>query len=378
MAEAVLLLWQWWQRRREPTQQAAAAPAAQAAAPACAAPAAQAGATTAPYDVQLAHDFTDLLGTSKRRADANVVSRAIDMMRVRMSLIVRDRDIDAANEVYDEVGRALKVGSHTIRMMASNGLSLNGPFSFHNDKLVRALHKGVPAMVKLLEEDGAKHHNKFKETFFDDPNMLHDHVCRFEILQLERPVRQDTSMCTSVCVMQLYAMTLGDSPRFEADILAESCIGLMQAVEHLHKAKWVHVDIKPDNVLIDTIGRFVLADFGSSICEAMMPAGTELNSTQMYIPDCFTPRPSDFSHLKLLDWHMMLSTVAEVTLKKPHACAENREWLPESKTRPRAACTTSRRKILGRQEGNLASVIGQIQQKLGDEVDSAPADGAAS
>lgn len=39
---------------------------------------------------------------------------------------------------------------------------------------------------------------------------------------------------------------------------------LVVAIERLHKMKWMHRDIKPDNILLDAHGNVVLADFGQA------------------------------------------------------------------------------------------------------------------
>ena len=40
---------------------------------------------------------------------------------------------------------------------------------------------------------------------------------------------------------------------------------MVLAIESIHKLGYVHRDIKPDNVLLDTAGHIRLADFGSCL-----------------------------------------------------------------------------------------------------------------
>ena len=47
---------------------------------------------------------------------------------------------------------------------------------------------------------------------------------------------------------------------------------MVLAIDSLHQLRYVHRDIKPDNVLLDRQGHIVLADFGS--CLRLMDDGT--------------------------------------------------------------------------------------------------------
>ncbi|XP_063002367.1 serine/threonine-protein kinase MRCK gamma [Elgaria multicarinata webbii] len=62
---------------------------------------------------------------------------------------------------------------------------------------------------------------------------------------------------------------------------------MVLAIHSLHQLRYVHRDIKPDNILIDTNGHIRLADFGS--CLRLRPDGTVESSVAVGTPDYISP-----------------------------------------------------------------------------------------
>ncbi|KAM6435358.1 serine/threonine-protein kinase MRCK gamma [Liasis olivaceus] len=62
---------------------------------------------------------------------------------------------------------------------------------------------------------------------------------------------------------------------------------MVLAIHSLHQLQYVHRDIKPDNILIDTSGHIRLADFGS--CLRLSPDGTVESSVAVGTPDYISP-----------------------------------------------------------------------------------------
>ncbi|XP_039215828.1 serine/threonine-protein kinase MRCK gamma isoform X1 [Crotalus tigris] len=62
---------------------------------------------------------------------------------------------------------------------------------------------------------------------------------------------------------------------------------MVLAIHSLHQLQYVHRDIKPDNILIDTSGHIRLADFGS--CLRLAPDGTVQSPVAVGTPDYISP-----------------------------------------------------------------------------------------
>ena len=76
-------------------------------------------------------------------------------------------------------------------------------------------------------------------------------------------------------------------------------IEMVLAIDSVHKLRYVHRDIKPDNVLLDANGHIRLADFGS--CLRLSSDGTVQSNVAVGTPDYISPeilRVSNNYHIK--------------------------------------------------------------------------------
>ena len=62
---------------------------------------------------------------------------------------------------------------------------------------------------------------------------------------------------------------------------------MILAIESIHDLRYVHRDIKPDNVVLDANGHIRLADFGS--CLKLLSDGTVQCKTTVGTPDYISP-----------------------------------------------------------------------------------------
>ena len=69
---------------------------------------------------------------------------------------------------------------------------------------------------------------------------------------------------------------------------ADIALQLAQAVQQVHNLGFVHLDIKPRNVLLDQYGSIYLSDFGAAVLQqslshCMQSAGMAVNGTVNYM-----------------------------------------------------------------------------------------------
>ncbi|KAK3781256.1 hypothetical protein RRG08_065987 [Elysia crispata] len=83
------------------------------------------------------------------------------------------------------------------------------------------------------------------------------------------PMLNSVRMADSLCILMPY-MSEGSLNRIIHRLTTHQAIGyffqIADALNYLHKKKIIHGDIKPNNVLINSVNQAVLSDFGLSKC----------------------------------------------------------------------------------------------------------------
>ena len=75
--------------------------------------------------------------------------------------------------------------------------------------------------------------------------------------------------------------------RLPEDMAKFYIMEMVLAIDSVHKLRYVHRDIKPDNVLLDANGHIRLADFGS--CLRLSSDGTVQSNVAVGTPDYISP-----------------------------------------------------------------------------------------
>nr|XP_054759198.1 serine/threonine-protein kinase MRCK alpha-like [Lytechinus pictus] len=76
---------------------------------------------------------------------------------------------------------------------------------------------------------------------------------------------------------------------------------MVLAIDSVHMLRYVHRDIKPDNVLLDKHGHIRLADFGS--CLRMLPDNTVMSNVAVGTPDYISP---EILRVSRASYHILL------------------------------------------------------------------------
>lgn len=112
------------------------------------------------------------------------------------------------------------------------------------------------AIKKLIDDTDPDARRRFKREVRSMQRLAHPHIMRViesDVLG-EQPYYAMPLMRGGTLAAKAGKLSLRDARRV--------AVGLAEAVAHIHRHEAIHRDIKPHNVLFDSQGHFVLADFG--------------------------------------------------------------------------------------------------------------------
>ena len=126
----------------------------------------------------------------------------------------------------------------------------------------RELMNNVDAKVEYEMEVQAA--TKFSEV---------DHVVPMTVEKIHLDGREDVGL-----IMPRLTTTLAKSPQLPLSAIVRESKNIKLAVEQVHRAGYVHMDIKPDNIFINQHGCWFLGDFGS--CKSV---GAKVTSSTLFM-----------------------------------------------------------------------------------------------
>jgi len=119
--------------------------------------------------------------------------------------------------------------------------------------------------------------------------------------------------------MRMYRGTVlslvGVQPQMSQEIIAQKGKDIKRALEHVHKLNLVHMDVKPENILLDQEGRWYLADFGSCV-EKGAKIGCTTESQYPYYLDGKCAHPK-------FDFYMLGVTLLQIVVFKDSSDIKN-------------------------------------------------------
>jgi hypothetical protein len=245
----------------------------------------------------------------------------------------------------------------TIHQFAEEGIRLNLPVQGHHTDLLYTGDKaGMPIMLKKLSEVELQGYTKLRRL---GENIMDHHLTPFEMFEAPSPPPAAPSRATapeapasSLAVVsggRFQGRGLSRTPPEPSAALAsppaavrqprswvwmpqmsrsldalsrpldaKAVVRLIQhmfsALDFLHQRGLAHMDVKPANILVDHLGKYFLADFGS-----VKDFGTQtMNTTPAFVPqDLRHPVGVQYRVSREHDFWMLGMTIADMTSQRP-------------------------------------------------------------
>ncbi|GIL71846.1 hypothetical protein Vretimale_670 [Volvox reticuliferus] len=232
-------------------------------------------------------------------------------------------DCNAAVDLYREA--QLFPGPSTEgHLLTQLGLRVNGPL-FPNpadgpaNLLVGATDDGSPVVVKLLRGVGAAGAQQPGGSEAEACRVLMEskpaavplvpvRIVTFEIgIDHVSVVGRAPGLYAALCMPRYVSSLTSMVPLPAAAVLAGGR-RMVAALEWIHGKKYIHMDVKADNIFVDAEGRWWLGDFGSAVRKGSLVTSTTA---------CFAPRKVlDLPAEPQYDWHMLaVALVCEMNRK---------------------------------------------------------------
>lgn len=218
---------------------------------------------------------------------------------------------DEALALYVEVDRLPQ--TTTLELLKEQCVFLNGIF-FHNTKttIVNALSKGVPRMFKIPKTEAEVNHEAGVWDGLVSASVDLSHLVPLEPILLTTTKQLESFVYNEVerqsvrfgLLMPKYAQVLSDFKKVDVTTITNWMTQAIRALEQMHKASYIHCDVKPANFFLNETGVLFLGDYGAAVKE-----GTHFKE--------FSPAymPSDSGNVPIrdIDYFSLALTALELT-----------------------------------------------------------------
>ena len=246
------------------------------------------------------------------RPEESIIDKIIK--KYPYDLILASGSDDATLELYLRI-KDLPSTITKFILSTEDQLHVNGPIDLSRDYLLSAAdEQGKQYVIKLLipgnddvRELSIRQTELRKELEAVKRLELHNPQAPFVTCEVISFTRSNSHIATALKIPR-YIVTVASAPKFFPQGLASGGKRMIEALEWMHKKDVVHMDVKGDNIFIDSNGDWFLGDFGS--CKS---AGENITSTTAaFYYENITGRVAEFRY----DWYMLLVTIVIETLEK--------------------------------------------------------------
>lgn len=212
----------------------------------------------------------------------------------KVLLATQNRDGGIAREYYDYAEKLPQ--TKTVTQLKIDGIYINGTLISHNEHILVCFKGTVPCILKITTQIEAKRLEKLKEKFKRKSQYIVESW-------YYRSAREEL-----LVVMPLMPTTLEQLKELSNENVDQLWNQMKDALEDLHQQGFVHMDVKTQNICIDSQGNFVLIDLGS-----VVEIGNKSSTTQLYHPHgLFEKDGPTQTASPSVDWWMLAAVVSEI------------------------------------------------------------------
>lgn len=249
----------------------------------------------------------ELLGES---GDFNhhVLARMRRRFSAQVNLAITERSADSARGIYDQTVALPQ--TETEHQLYVEGYKMNGLLHLGNEAFI-ICYKATRAF--LLKALTIKESDRASALQLELGTDTQTYLSPFELR---------SHSTKNFMIMPYYASTLERVPSLSVGDGQGVVSQISEAIEFLHSRGFVHMDIKPANICLNDQGHAILIDLGSVVKQSTPSVCSHSESTVVYVPPDFQPRPPDnrnsnkYVAMSLCDWWMLAVTVAEKVYSK--------------------------------------------------------------